>query len=117
MNDQLVPSCCSSSPVPESLDPVEDLRRDVAELRDEVRRLRRENLEQRQQVGYWRSRHRDALLRIAELEQRVEQLEGEKRQLQADLFGRRSETKPLLLLYRYNLSSFFNRGMMLRERW
>jgi hypothetical protein len=29
------------------------------------------------------------------LEQRIEQLEGEKRQLQADLFGRRSETKPL----------------------
>jgi hypothetical protein len=23
----------------------------------------------------------------------------------------------LFLLYRYNLSSFFNRGMMLRERW
>ena len=33
--------------------------------------------------------------RIAALEQKVEQLEGEKRQLQADLFGRRSETKPL----------------------
>src|SRR5208337_2194166 len=27
--------------------------------------------------------------------QKIEQLEGEKRQLQADLFGRRSETKPL----------------------
>ena len=23
----------------------------------------------------------------------------------------------LILLYRYNFSSFFNRGMMLRERW
>ena len=33
--------------------------------------------------------------RIAELEQKVEQLEGEKRQLQADLFGRRSETTSL----------------------
>src|SRR5271166_5559755 len=31
----------------------------------------------------------------AELEQKIEQLEGEKRQHQADLFGRRSETKPL----------------------
>ena len=94
MNDQLVPSCCSSSSFPQFLDPVEDLRRDVAELRAEVQRLLRENLEQRQQVGYWKSRHRDALLRIAALEQRVEQLEGEKRQLQADLFGRRSEAKP-----------------------
>ena len=61
----------------------------------EVERLRRENLEFRQQVGYWKSRHRDALLRIAALEQEVEQLEGQKRQLQADLFGRRSETTPL----------------------
>ena len=31
----------------------------------------------------------------AELEQQVEQLQGEKRQLQADLFGRRSETTSL----------------------
>ena len=53
------------------------------------------DLELRQQVGYWKSRHRDALKRIAALEQEIEQLEGEKRQLQADLFGRRSETKPL----------------------
>ena len=95
MNDQLVCSCCPSSSFPPFLDPVEDLRREVAELRAEVQHLRRENLEQRQQIGYWKSRHRDALLRIAVLEQEVEQLRGEKRQLQADLFGRRSETKPL----------------------
>ena len=67
----------------------------MVELRAEVERLQRENLEQRQQVGYWKSRHRDALKRVAALEQKVEQLEGEKRQLQADLFGRRSETTPL----------------------
>ena len=72
---------------------VEDLRQEVAELRAEVQRLQRENLELRQQVGYWKSRHRDALGRVTALEQRVEQLEGEKRQLQADLFGRRSETQ------------------------
>ena len=57
--------------------------------------MQRENLELRQQVGYWQSRHRDSLKRIAALEQEIEQLKGEKRQLQADLFGRRSETKPL----------------------
>ena len=57
--------------------------------------MKRENLEFRQQVGYWMSRHRDALKRNAALEQKVEQLEGEKRQLQADLFGRRSESTPL----------------------
>jgi transposase len=66
-------------------------RQEVAELR----RLHRDNLELRQQVGYWKSRHRDALGRVTALERRVEQLEGEKRQLQADLFGRRSETRPL----------------------
>jgi hypothetical protein len=50
-------------------------------LRVEVHRLQRENLELRQQVGYWKSRHRDALGRVTALEQKVEQLEGEKRQL------------------------------------
>jgi transposase len=70
-------------------------RQEMAELRAEVHRLQRDNLELRQQVGYWKSRHRDALGRVAALEQKVEQLEGEKRQFQADLFGRRSETRPL----------------------
>jgi transposase len=72
---------------------VQDVRREVGELRARVHGLERENLELRQQVGYWKSRHRDALVRVAALEQKVEQLEGEKRQLQADLFGRRSETQ------------------------
>ena len=65
-----------------------------AQVRTEVQRLHA-YLELRQQVGYWQSRHRDSLKRIAALEQEIEQLKGEKRQLQADLFGRRSETKPL----------------------
>src|SRR5208283_419288 len=95
MIGQLVQVCCSSGSSPELIDPVENSSREVVELRAEVERLRRENLEFRQQVGYWKSRHRDALLRIAALEQKIEQLEGEKQQLHADLFGRRSETKPL----------------------
>src|SRR3954464_630204 len=73
---------------------VQDVRREVGELRARVRCLERENRELRQQAGYWKSRHRDALDRVAALEQKVEQLEGEKRQLQADLFGRRSEAQP-----------------------
>src|SRR5262245_56814034 len=89
---------CSAPAVPqgptELIALVEDLRREVGELRAEVQRLERANLELRQQVGYWKSRHRDALERVAALEQKVEQLEGEKRQLQADLFGRRSEARP-----------------------
>jgi transposase len=71
---------------------VATLRQEVARLSAEVERLKRENLEFRQQAGYWKSRHRDALQRITELEQKNEQLEGEKRQLKADLFGKSTET-------------------------
>jgi transposase len=95
MDGQLVQVCGPSDSVPALIASVEDLRQELAGLRAEVQGLRRENLELRQQVGYWKSRHRDALHRVSALEQKVEQLEGEKRQLQADLFGRRSETKAL----------------------
>src|SRR5262245_51800362 len=87
-------SVCPNASPPEPMALVEDLRREFDELRARIHRLERENLEFRQQVGYWKSRHRDALERVAALEQKVEQLEGEKRQLQADLFGRRSEARP-----------------------
>ena len=49
--------------------------------------LRRENLELRQQAGYWRSRHAVAKQQIAALEQEVAQLCGENRKLQDQLFG------------------------------
>ena len=64
---------------------------EVDQLRAEVSSLRRENLEWRQQAGYWRSRHADAVGRIAALEQENEQFRGEIRKLQAERFGRRSE--------------------------
>jgi transposase len=64
---------------------------EVDQLRAEVAGLRRENLELRQQAGYWQSRHTDAVRRIAALEQENEQLRGEIRKLQAERFGRRSE--------------------------
>ena len=92
MAGQLVQICRPIDSSSELMILVGALRQEVAELRAEVQRLQRENLELRQQVGYWKSRHRDALQRITELEQKVEQLEGEKRQLKADLFGRRTET-------------------------
>jgi transposase len=85
---------CPSDSSSDSIALMEDVRREVGELRARVHRLERENLELRQQVGYWKYRHRDALDRVAALEQKAEQLEGEKRQLQADLFGRRSEAQP-----------------------
>jgi transposase len=64
---------------------------EVDQLRAEVGVLRCENLELRQRAGYWRSRHADAVRRIAALEQENEQLRGEVRKLQAERFGRRSE--------------------------
>jgi transposase len=95
MDSQLAQVCCPEQPSTQWVTLLEDLRRDVAVLRARVDHLERENLELRMQAGYWKSRHRDAIRRIGELEQHVEQLQGEKRQLQADLFGRRSETTSL----------------------
>ena len=106
MDGRLVQVFCPSDSFTESIDLVvlphqvwdelcarlQRLERDNLEFRQQ---LDRANLEFRQQVGFWKSRHRDALLRNAALEQENHQLKGEKRQLQADLFGRRSETKPL----------------------
>jgi transposase len=68
------------------------LRQEVGELHTEVTQLRRENLELRQQAGYWRSQHAAAKQRIAELVQEVAQLRGDQRKLQDQLFGRKSET-------------------------
>jgi transposase len=93
MDGQLVQLSRPRDPTAELIALMEDVRREVSDLHAKVQHLERENLELRQQVGYWKSRHRDALGRITALEQKVEQLEGEKRQLQAVLFGRRSETQ------------------------
>lgn len=71
---------------------VAELRQEVDELRAKVARLRRENLEFRQQAGYWRSQHAAAQQRIAELEQEVARLRAENRKLQDQLFGRKSES-------------------------
>jgi transposase len=92
MNGQLIQVCRPRNSSSELIALVATLRKEVADLRAEVERLKRENLEFRQQAGYWKSRHRDALQRTTELERKVEQLEGERRQLQADLFGKRTET-------------------------
>jgi len=61
------------------------------QLRAEVAGLQRENLELRQLAGYWQSMHARAIQRLNEVHQEVELLRGEIRQLQANLFGRKSE--------------------------
>ncbi len=91
MDGQLVQLCRRSNSSTGLIALAETLRLEVAELRAEVQRLHRENNELRQDAGYWRSRHRDALERIAGLDRKVEKLEGERRQLKADLFGRSTE--------------------------
>jgi transposase len=92
MNGQLLQVRRPSTSSLELIALVAALRQEVAQLSALVERLKRENLELRRDAAYWKSRHRDALKRITELERKVEQLEGEKRQLQADLFGKRTET-------------------------
>jgi transposase len=98
MDCQRLPVSVRTGSSLEPIDLVDDLRQEVDQLRAKVRRLEREvqrlereNLEERQQAAYWKSRHRDALLRITDWEKKVEQLEGEKRKLQADLFGKSTE--------------------------
>jgi transposase len=71
---------------------VRQLRREVLELRQDVSDLRRENAELRQQVGYWKAMHARAVQRAEPLEAELEQLRGENRKLQDQLFGRTSET-------------------------
>src|SRR3954469_11085212 len=64
---------------------------EMDQLRADMATLRRENLELRQQAGYWQARRADAVKRLAATQQENEQLRGEIRKLQAEQFGRRSE--------------------------
>ena len=90
MDGQLVQPCHSIDSPSGLIALVETLRLEVAELRADVQRLHRENNELRQDAGYWRSRHRDALQRIAGLDRKVEN-EGENASSRP-IFGRRTET-------------------------
>src|SRR5437773_1192044 len=87
----LLEPVAGSSDLTSALPLLAQLRQDMATLRAEVTHLRRENLELRQQAGYWQSRHADAVRRLARLEQENEHLRGENRKLQAQAFGRKSE--------------------------
>jgi transposase len=67
------------------------LRAEVAQLRQEVSQRHRENLDLRQQVGFWQTMHARAVERLEQLAQQVQELEGENRQLRQQAFGRKSE--------------------------
>ena len=89
-----IPDCevqQSPSLVEQLLREVRELRQETAELRQELAEVHRENLELRQQAGYWKAMHARTAERVKVLEAEVEQLRGENRQLQARLFGQKSE--------------------------
>jgi transposase len=60
---------------------VQRLERELENLRAEFRR----------EVGYWKSRHADAVKRIGRLTEELDQARGQVRSLQDKLFGRKSE--------------------------
>jgi transposase len=78
------------SKTPETLVPctncpaLQRLERELGELRREVSELRCD-------VGYWKSRHADALKRNEQLTEELHQAQGQIRSLQDKLFGRKSE--------------------------
>ena len=85
------------NPVDEQL---ESLRVLLEELRREVGELRAENAELRQQVsslkcdvGYWKSRHADAVERNAKLQAELNEAKAEIRQLRDERFGKKSDKK------------------------
>src|SRR5215210_7626813 len=90
MDGVLVESLPATEPADLS-DLVRQLCREVLQLRQEVDELRRENAELRQQAGYWKAMHARAVHRAELLEAEFEQLRGENRTLQGQLFGRKSE--------------------------
>jgi transposase len=75
-------------PVDEQLQSLTTL---VEQLRQEVGELRRENAELRCEVGYWKSRHADAVKRNVKLQAELDQARAEIRQLKAERFGKQSE--------------------------
>ncbi len=97
MDDALLLSPASSS-VAELLIVNRQLRDCLASLSarlDQVeaenRQLRREVAELRCEVGYWKSMHANALLRIQERDALIEQQQAEIKQLKSRQFGRQSE--------------------------
>ena len=70
---------------------VEQLQQEVVELRRENAQLRQQVSELRCDVGYWKSRHSDALQRNVILQGELDQASAEIRQLKAERFGKQSE--------------------------
>ena len=92
MNTASLPETSSLTELVQSLlATVECLRNDVAELRQENSDLRQQVLELQCDVGYWKSRHADAVQRNVKLQAELDQAKAEIRQLKSERFGKRSE--------------------------
>ena len=91
MDGVFVESCRSTGIVSDPAVLTARLLAENDQLRAEDERLQRENLELRQQAGYWQSMHARATQRLEDMHRELELLRGEIRQLKADLFGRKSE--------------------------
>ena len=57
-----------------------------------LRRLRLQLVELRLQANYWRAQHQRAVQREADLDERILHLQGQVRELERRLYGRKSET-------------------------
>ena len=92
MNTALLPETSSlAEQVRSLLATVECLRHEVAELRQENADLRQEVRSLQCDVGYWKSRHADAVKRNVKLQAELDQAKAEIRQLKSERFGKRSE--------------------------
>ena len=91
MDGLLLEECRTANHPGEWQEQFHQMRLELTQLRAEVDTLRRDNLELRQQAGYWKSMHGRALERNAALQQDNEQLRGDVRRLQDQLFGQKSE--------------------------
>ena len=70
---------------------VGQLRQEVGELRQENAELCQQVRELRADVGYWKSRHADAVERNTKLKAELDEAKAEIRQLKAERFGKQSE--------------------------
>ncbi|MCH7751854.1 MAG: hypothetical protein IH898_06830 [Planctomycetes bacterium] len=70
---------------------VGQLRQEVGELRHENAELHQQVRELRGEVGYWKSRHADAVERNTKLKAELDEAQAEIRQLKAERFGKQSE--------------------------
>ena len=68
-----------------------DLLAIIVNLQTEVAQLRREVKELRCDVGYWKSRHADAVKRNHQLQQELDEAKAEIKNLKAERFGKQSE--------------------------